>query len=211
METERHALFNELFLETLQELVGQHHGLYPRIPPRDIFFEYLVERAFLASGWKREEVTLSPANSPQHDMTVGDTRLSVKSETGKSTKANHIKITKLSTTETGEWTSVALIQHTLSHLDRYHFILMLRAIWRTHVFHYQLLDVPLRILRQLSTLTVIPVGKRRGRTSLGAPLMDEHGRAFRVHFDGADGKCQIHDLRVNLCQMLAEWDHPYTT
>lgn len=141
-------------------------------------------------------------------MKVGARRLSIKTETGKGTKKDRITITKLCTTETGDWTSVALIQHALSHLDRYVDMLMLRAVWTSTTFHYQLLDIPLAILRQLASLTVVAVGRRTGRASMGAELTDVKGRVFRVHFDGADGKCQLHELRVDLCKMLLEWDQP---
>ncbi len=208
MTTKGHVLFTDQFLTALKDLIGRHHSIYPRIPPRDIFFESLVERAFLAAGWDRAQIAVSPLNSPQHDMMVGRARMSIKSETGRGTRSSLIKITKLCTTETGEWTSAALIQHALRHLEGYDLILMLRAIWQPSAFHYQLLDIPLPVLRRLASLTVVPVGRRKGRRSLGAPVLDGETRAFRVHFDGADGKCQVHDLRIELCQMLLEWDQP---
>jgi hypothetical protein len=208
MDTGPHSLLTEPFLTALKTLVKRHHSIYPRIPPRDIFFESLVEQAFRMAGFSKDQIVLSPTNRPQHDMTVGTVKMSIKSETGKSTKPALIKLTKLCTTETGEWTSAALIQHALSHLERYDLILMLRAIWHASAFHYQLLDIPLQVLRRLASLTVVPVGRRPGRQSLGAPVLDGQTRAFRVHFDGADGKCQVHDLRIELCQMLLEWDQP---
>jgi peptide deformylase len=66
--------------------------------------------------------------SPRADITIGTTCLSLKTETGNITRRKLISITKLCTTETGEWTSEALIGHALSHLSRYEGILMLRAI-----------------------------------------------------------------------------------
>ena len=29
---------------------------------------------------------------------------------------------------------------------------------------------------------------------------------FHIHFDGADGKCQLRNLRVDRCIMLGEWE-----
>jgi hypothetical protein len=37
---------------------------------------------------------------------------------------------------------------------------------------------------------------------------DQNERVFRVHFDGADGKCQIHRLPVSRCQVWLEWEQP---
>ena len=155
-------------------LVERHHSIYPRIPPQGIFFESLVERAFLAVGWPRNQVIPTAPNSPSHDLTVGATKISVKSETGLGTKPTRISITKLCTTETGEWTSEALICHALNHLARYDYILMLRAMLSPGVaYHYQLLDVPLDLLRRIDGLTAQPVGTAPRPTQLG------HGRAWR--------------------------------
>jgi hypothetical protein len=124
----RQRLFTDDFLRNLQQLVGLHHTVYPNRPPQGMFFEALVEQAFLRSGWRRNQVVVTNPNQPQHDLTVGGTKISLKTETGKVTKRDRISITKLCTTETGEWTSEALIQHTLRHLSRYDHIL-----WRNKI------------------------------------------------------------------------------
>jgi len=53
---------------------------------------------------------------------------------------------------------------------------------------------------------VIPVGKRLGRNSMAADVYDGNEKLFRVHFDGADGKCQIHRLSLSRCRVLLEWN-----
>jgi len=86
---------------------------------------------------------------------------------------------------------------------------MLRAMLSPGVaYHYQLLDVPLDLLRRMESLTAQPVGTRPGRRSLGMDVPGDGGVLFHVHFDGADGKCQIQRLRVENCRMLLEWDQP---
>jgi hypothetical protein len=204
-----HPLFTTRFVEALKSLVERHHSIYPRVSPQGIFFESLVERAFLAIGWPRNQVIPTPANSPSHDLTVGATKISVKTETGLGTKPTRINITKLCTTETGEWSSEPLIRHVLNHLGRYDHILMLRALLSPGVaYHYQLLEVPLELLRRIDGLTAMPVGTRVGRRSLAMDVLGEGGVLFHVHFDGADGKCQIQRLQVETCRMLIEWDQP---
>ncbi len=73
------------------------------------------------------ELVPSVPNSPWHDLLVGGIKLSIKSETGKSTRTSTISITKLCTTETGEWTPEALVKHTLAHIARHDRMLMIRA------------------------------------------------------------------------------------
>jgi hypothetical protein len=60
-------LFNSDFLSAVQELVSRHHSIYPRLPPQGVFFEALVEQAFLKSGWETVEVIPTTPNSPWDD------------------------------------------------------------------------------------------------------------------------------------------------
>lgn len=199
-------LFTDRFLSTLKGLIDTHHSIYPVIPPQGIFFEYLAEQAFKRAGWPADQVILTTPNSPMHDLTVGRLRLSLKTETGKITRKNSISITKLCTTETGAWDSPSLIAHALKHLDRYDHILMLRAVWGKAAISYQLVDIPLTILRLISNSTVVSVGQRKGRQSLGIDIFDGGERVFHIHFDGADGKCQIRGLTIGRCKLLLEWE-----
>lgn len=200
-------LFNARFLAVLEGLVTAHHALYPKIPPRDIFFESLVERAYRKSQYTG--IVRTTPNSPQSDIWVDNRRISLKTESGKSTRLAHISITKLCTTEKEPWDGETLIAHVLAHLSRYEHILMLRAVWLNPILiHYQLLDIPVDLLRKIENLTVSRVGKREGRGSLAGDLFDEEGKICRIVFDGSDGKCQVHQLPVARCHMLLDWDQP---
>lgn len=200
-------LFTAEFIQSLTALIARHHSIYPLIPPQGIYFESLVERAFLSAGYPRSQVVLENPNSPKADIRVGNTRLSLKTETGKITRPTKISITKLCTTETGDWTSVALIEHAISHLSRYEGILMLRAVWGDREINYQLVDIPIALLELMRAGEALPVGKRQGRISLGFDVMDADRLVFHIHFDGADGKCQVRNLDVSRCLMLANWMH----
>jgi hypothetical protein len=201
-------LFGENFLANVQSLVQRHHTIYPRLPPQGVFFEAIVEQAFRLSGWPTIEVVSMTPNSPSHDLLIGTTRLSIKSETGKATKRTKINITKLCTTETGEWTQEALVNHAVAHIDRHDRMLMLRAIWKHGEIDYQLVEIPLDLLKLMRHAQFSGVGIRPGRRSVAGDIMLEGDRVFRVHFDGADGKCQIHRLLIKYCRILREWNQP---
>jgi len=94
----------------------------------------------------------------------------------------------------------------VEHLDRYDSILMLRAIWERPVLHYQLAEIPIVTLPLIRHAKLKPVGKRKGRQSLGADILRGGELAFHVHFDGSDGKCQIRGLSLRHCDVLEEWD-----
>ncbi|MGH6853080.1 MAG: hypothetical protein ACREDJ_07800, partial [Methylocella sp.] len=71
---------------------------------------------------------------------------------------------------------------------------------------YQLVDIPVDLLRLVAASTPQPVGKRVTRRSLGADIVRKGDILFRVHFDGSDGKCQIRGLRIADCKLLLEWE-----
>jgi hypothetical protein len=129
----------------------------------------------------------------------------LKTETGRITRRDRLSITKLCTTEKGEWISNALIEHALAHLSRYEGILMLRALWGETFIDYQLVDIPIRLLPKMRACEALPVGRRAGRRSLGCDVIERGETLFHVHFDGADGKCQVRNLRIDRCIVLLEW------
>ena len=198
--------------ETIQNQVRQHHVVYPRLPPQGIYFEHLAERAFVLNGAVDAHIAPNAPNQPEHDLFVGQHRISLKTETGGHTKLQTINITKLCTTERDPWEEEALVAHALLHLSRYDHMLMLRAIWpqaEGHI-HYQLVDIPVPLLRRLGNITFAPVGRRPGRHSLGGDYVAADGHvSFHVHFDGSDGKCQVRNLSVADCRVLREWDQRY--
>ena len=83
---------------------------------------------------------------------------------------------------------------------------MLRAIWHPESIHYQLVDIPLALLRLIRNVELEPVGRRQGRGSLGGDVSLAEEVVFHVHFDGSDGKCQVRNLLVKWCCLLGEWD-----
>lgn len=199
-------VFTDDFLLALKTLVNVHHSIYPRIPPQGIYFESLVQQAFKRVRRPYTTVESTPLNVPEHDLLVEHSRISLKTETGAGTDENFISITKLCTTEREPWQADVLIQRVKSHLSRYDHILMLRANWKEPLIHYQLLEIPVELLSLIQTAEMRPVGRREGRKSFGADVLREGQKLFHVHFDGADGKCQIRKLPVTLCHMLQEWD-----
>ena len=194
------------FTEAVKLYVNLHHSVYPELPPQGIYFETLVGQAF--KRIKKPFTLIEPGgkNQPRHDLLVEDHRISLKTETGESTKPDRIVITKLCTTEREPWEPGVLVGRVMEHLDRYDLIVMLRAVWKPPLIHYQLLEISIALLRQIRNAQFAPVGHRKGRQSLGADVMKENEKVFHVHFDASDGKCTIRDLHVKNCDMLLEWD-----
>ena len=201
-----HPIFGADFLIAIRALVNVHHSIYPTLPPQGIYFEALVETAFRQIRKPFAVVEPGGRNQPRHDLLVEGSRISLKTETGQGTDRELIHITKLCTTEREPWAPDVLIERVLDHLGRYDLILMLRAVWGLPLVHYQLLEVPIETLRLIAEARLELVGRRTGRQSLGGDVYRGQDRAFHVHFDGSDGKCQIRNLPVAECRTLTEWD-----
>jgi len=199
-------IFDDRFLATMEQVVTIHHTIYPQIDPRDIFFESLALRALHLAGAAGANMDQTTANMAGPDLIVGEQRLSIKTETGKGTKPGLITITKLCTTEREPWDAETLLERAGAHLLRYERMLMLRAIWHEEQIHYQLLEIPLELLRLLGFVQLEAVGRRSGIGSLAGDVSVGGERVFRVHFDASDRKCSVRGLLVNRCNMLREWD-----
>ena len=145
-------------------------------------------------------------NQPRHDLLVENARISLKTETGDSTKLDRITITKLCTTEREPWEARVLVERVMEHLHRYDVILMFRAVWNPKAVQYQLVEIPVEALRLISIAKLEPVGHRRGRQSLGADVTEEGEKIFRVHFDASDGKCSVRSLGIGHCVVLEAWE-----
>lgn len=202
----RKRIFGPDFLIAIRALVNVHHSIYPNLPPQGIYCEALVEEAFRKIKKPFTVIEASGKTQPKHDLLVEGARISLKTETGEGTHPERIHITKLCTTEREPWTPRVLVRRVLGHLNRYDVILMLRAIWDRPIIHYQLLEISMRTLRLIRKAALQPVGRRKGRQSLGADIHQAGDVVFHVHFDGSDGKCQIRNLQVRNCKMLLEWD-----
>ncbi len=206
MPTHHRHIFTPDFIVTLRGLIGIHQSIYTQTPPQGIYFEALVEQAF--KKIRKPVTVIEPGgrNQPRHDLLVEDARISLKTETGEGTKLNQITITKLCTTEREPWEARVLIERVIEHLSRYDIILMFRAVWKSDSVHYQLVEIPVERLRLIDAASLEPVGHRKGRQSLGADVLEEGQRIFRVHFDASDGKCSVRGLGVQFCVVLEEWD-----
>jgi Type II site-specific deoxyribonuclease len=200
------SMFGPGFLEFLKTYVDVHHSIYPTVPPQGIYFEALVEKTFRAINKPLTVIKAGGVNQPRYDILFEGHRISLKTETGLGTKRDLINVTKLCTTEREPWDAGTLKARAIEHLGRYDIILMLRAVWEPATMRYQLVEIPVSLLRLLGDCEPTPVGRRPGRRSLGADVVRGGKVVFRVHFDGSDGKCQIRNLRVEDCKLLLEWE-----
>ena len=85
-------------------------------------------------------------------------------------------------------------------------ILMFRAIWGAELLRYQLVEIPITLLRLIENCSPQLVGKRTGSRSLGADVFRGEEKVFHVHFDASDRKCSVRGIRIADCEVLLEWE-----
>jgi hypothetical protein len=206
MPSAHRRIFTPDFIVTLRGLIGIHQSIYPQTPPQGIYFEALVEEAFPRI---KKPVTIIEAggrNQPRHDLLVEKTTISLKTETGDSTKPERMTITKLCTTEREPWEAGVLVRRVMEHLARYDVVLMFRAVWEPDVIRYQLVEIPVDKLRLIGGVSLEPVGHRKGGQSLGSDVTERGEKILRVHFDASDGKCSVRGLGIEHCVVLGAWE-----
>jgi hypothetical protein len=196
-------IFGRAFLETLRGMIATHQSIYRRVPPQGIYFEALVEGAFRRIEKPFTVIEAGGRNQPRHDLLVDRHRISLKTETGVGTKPDLITITKLCTTERRPWEARVLVRRVMEHLSRYDIMLMLRCLWEEDQIRYQLVSIPVPMLRKIKHAVFKAAG--RGE-SLGANVEARGESLFHVHFDASDRKCSIRGLGIKYCRVLAEWD-----
>jgi hypothetical protein len=197
-------LFPVDFLIALRVLVNVHHSIYRQLPPSGRYFESIVQQAFTWAKKPFTPIENTGRTLPAHDLLVDGLRISIKTETGEGTDHRSITISKLCTTERPPWTAGALRERVLKHLAGYDVILMLRAIWDGPLLRYQLIEIPVDLLRRIADVELKPAGKG---SSLAADVYtDSERRAFRIFLDSSDRKCSIRNLSIGDCALLMEWD-----
>ena len=209
MAADPSGIFDTGFLLALEVSIKIHHIIYPSVPPQGIYFEALVEQSFLRIKKPFTHIKGASPTLAGPDLLVEDKRISLKTETGTGTRPDRITITKLCTTEKHPWDRVSLVQRVIDHLSKYDIILMLRSIWNLPLIHYQLLEIPIEILRLIEMAEFELVGPPRTddrRQSLKAAVQRGDDHMFTAFFDASDGKCTIRRLNVGDCAMLDQWD-----
>ena len=190
-------VFGDDFLIAVRALVNVHHSIYPNVPPQGIYFEALVEESFRRIKKPFTIIEAGGRNQPRHDLLVENTKLSIKTETGLGTHPSQISITKLCTTEREPWEASVLARRVMEHLSRYDLIFMLRAIWREPLIHYQLVEIPVDLLKLIGAADIAPVGRRKGRQSLGATCVRETRFYFTSILTGRTGSVRCGIFRLN--------------
>ena len=175
-------------------------------------FEYALERVLQQ---RRIPAQRAPRGNPGHDITIRNTRVSLKTQADKNIKANIIHISKFMELGKGEWVDQVgqlrgLLDRFYEHMKRYERIFTLRRLKdKTHEF-YELVEIPKTLLERAREGELrISLHSRQNPKPGHCTVSDSAGIAFELYFDGGtERKLQVRSLRKDLCEVHATWRFP---
>lgn len=198
-------------LQDFGDALRIHHVFSAEALSKDRF-EYALERVLQGRGIAAQR---APKGNPGHDLTIWNTRVSLKTQADKGIKVGTIHISKFMELGKGEWTDkvedlLGLLTRFFEHMTRYERIFTLRRLKDKTDEHYELVEIPKDLLNRATTGSLRIVTKSRQNPKPGyCTVSDAQGVAFQLYFDGGtERKLQVKDLRKNLCIVHATWKFP---
>lgn len=181
------------------------------------FKKKAFEFAF-AESKLRQGHTVSIVDDPTHpgaDVVIDETKFSLKTEAAKSIKKDKLTISKLMEArwirdcKTGNDFANMTRERVLSHLDEYERIIVFRAFdVEGPAVEYELIEIPVELLRKMENLTHDCFSKRTKNGSSSAKVSLGGKVAFQLSFDGSVEKVTIRSLLVEYCRKHASWVIP---
>jgi hypothetical protein len=174
-------------------------------------FEYAFVEAARRGG--HEASLAASATTPGADTVRGGVRFSLKTEASINISINSITISKFSEARWIRECRSPLdfcrgVQSRIPrHLSEYDRIITLRAIDQgSGCVRYDLVEIPIEVLRRVETLTPEDFSPRTKHGSSSAAVFDLTGhRLFRIRLDGSVEKVTISGLPVSACVIHASW------
>ena len=176
-------------------------------------FEFAFKHACIAAG-RKAEITTSAVH-PGQDISVDGVPISLKTEAEKKISTHSLKISKFMEarwirdckSERDFHARVSAITAHMAHYDRLLVLRVFRMLEApTPSVRYDLVEIPLGILRMISTLRSTdfqPPGKKSGGSS--AVVKDGPRKVFTLRLDGSVEKVTISGLAMSYCTPHASW------
>ncbi|MES9944375.1 MAG: hypothetical protein ABW080_05415 [Candidatus Thiodiazotropha sp.] len=203
-------LFDEITLQNFGDAMRVHHSFSSEPFSKDKF-EYVLVNVLNLSGHNAE---LAPKGNPGHDATVDGVQLSLKTQADKNIKENSIWISKFMELGKGNWGDDpadldGLRDQYLAHMANYEKIFTLRALQKAPHWRYELVEIPLPILKlaKYGELEMKLDSKQFPKPGYCYVRNEQGDTVFNLYFDGGgERKLQIKNLNKEYCRVHAEWD-----
>lgn len=183
------------------------HHVFSSQPFTKDRFEYLLNDVLNRSG---RTSSLATRGNRGHDIVIGGSRFSLKTQADKGISENEIWISKFMEMGKGEWTDKpeqlpGLRDHFLQHMAQYDRILSLRCIHKQTPWKYELVEIPKSLLEkaQNGTFKMMTTSKQIPKPGYCYVTDVKTGESlFSLYFDGGrESKLQVVDLKKKVCSV----------
>lgn len=205
------GLINDRILQDFGDALRIHHVSSAEALSKDRF-EYALEKVMNGAGVAAQR---APKGNPGHDITIGNSRISLKTQADKGIKALTIHISKYMELGKGDWTDQladleGLRERFFQHMLKYERILTLRRLKHATDELYELVEIPKALLQKAATGVLTMNVNSRQNPKPGYCTVTENGvMLFQLYFDGGtERKLQVKDLRKDHCIVHATWQFP---
>lgn len=200
-------LVTDLVLENIGDLLRIHHAMSKRSLSKAPF-EYAFEKALQLSGQPAR--LADSATNPGYDMTIGKTRVSLKTEAAKNVKENALHVSKWMEMGKGEWDPPNVqLPRFLKHMQGYDRILSLRCLVQTGKHYwYELVEIPHALMMEAAKGTMTRAEKTKQETFPWYCHVPDGrgGYKYSLYFDaGSERKLQVKNLLKSHCVVHATW------
>ena len=201
-------LVNEAFAEDFSGRLLAYHAFHDEKLTKKTF-EFLFAAACRATGHDAE-ITGNTVFAGA-DVTVDGVAFSLKTEGARSMSRSSITVSKLME---ARWIrdcrapsdfAREVAHRVVEHLSEYQRVLILRAFETATHFEYDLVEIPVAVLRAVSGLLPDDFSPRTRSGGTSAHVMFEGNRAFTLRLDGSVEKVTVAGLQVDLCTTHSRW------
>lgn len=173
-------------------------------------FEYALERV---CNLCEIPAIRAPRGNPGHDLTIGGTAFSLKTQADAAIQSDYIHISKFMELGKGHWGDkvedlFGLRERFFKHMHSYERILTLRRLRKSGFHVYELVEIPKTLLLEAASgefrmMSDSPQFPKPGYCA----VRDSSGKLkYELYFDGGtERKLQIRKLDKALCMVHATW------
>lgn len=203
-------LFDKGILENFGDALRIHHSFSMEPFSKDKF-EYVLCNVLILGG---HAAVLAPKGNRGHDLSIGQVKLSLKTQADKDIRLNRIWISKFMELGKGEWGDnpsqlQGLLDQFINHLASYDRILVLRTLSKAPNWKYELVEIPKSILLEARNglLEMMLESKQYPKPGYCRVYDNQQQLYYELYFDGgSERKLQIKSLDKSICRVHATWD-----
>lgn len=205
----REDLLDQVSVQDFGDVLRIHHAFSAEPFTKDKFEYALVQ----VLKWRGVSAALASKGNRGHDMTVGGSRLSLKTQADKNIKSGELWISKFMELGRGDWSDdpnelEGLRDAFLEHLKQYDRIFSLRAIGKAPHWHYELVEIPKALMQQAENgrLEMMLESRQNPKPGYCHVFGADMSLLYQLYFDaGSERKLQVKGLRKSACVVHGEW------